>query len=680
MRPLAAVALVPVIGCALAACSSPRRTPELARPAAATPLAPPSPDAGVPIPTVHARRPVAEAPHAGAIQTLALSPDGAIAISADELGGIRLWPALDGTKEPRIVDMPAPEQLAVGARAGGVFGAALDEAGGLYLAKLDGEGRQLSHVSLPGDPAVTGMTMTSRGLLAWRADQTVALIDVDGVVRGRIATDPGQRLVVVAASATRAVALVERAGGKRQLRWLALAPVLAWGAWIDVMGDLDGEVSLALAPGNQRIAALLRTEKVARAAVFDVANGTLLASPAPTPADTAIGFADDDHVVLGGLDHVSWLDLTATTPRAAPVVPRAPKVRARAMFAAGAGRAVTAMNGELVLSTPTTTQFLGYETVSPRIAEVGPEGSLVVGVADHLLVLDKDLRGAAAPLAGVSGTVATLRWLGEDDWLVESAAPGDTTLQIALVAGAGGSPTVVRTGLPEVQVLHYEPSTQLVTLSFGASSEVAHFDRAHHRLDRVARIAKPSPYEQVLFIPVSPALAHGIQLVQVSMRDRSTIKWLRDPRALDKPSATATIDGPFAGADAAGHVFAWRDTASHQLELALYAGGTLLHTLPTQGAVALWPDPRGTRYVTTSATSVAMYDLDGKQLWFQQLATAQEALWLTDGALAITSAGGVARLDPATGAVTAARCGWRFSLAAKPHPATPRVEPLCAQL
>lgn len=666
-----------VVAVALVACSSPARPPEPVRPAV-VPAAQPAAAIDAPIPTMHTLREVAVAPHAGAIQMLALSPDGGVALSVDELGGVRLWPALDGTKEPCIVDMPRPEQLAIGTRAGGFFAAGRDEAGGLYLGKLDEQGRQLSHVSLAAEPAVTWIAMTERGLLAWRTDQTLALLDVDGVMRSRLASEPAQRIVAVAASGPRAIVLLER-DGKRKVRWLSLAPQLAWGAWIDLDKELAGDLQLALAPGGKRLGVLVRTERNVEGLAFDLATGHAIASTTFNSLDADLGFADDDHVAIGGFDGLAWLDLTAPKEKQAPLQPTSPGTRTEAVLAAGGGHAVTAMNGELALSTPTGTQFLGYETVSPRIAEVGPDGTLVVGVADHLLQLDTQLRGATAPLAAITGMVAELRWLGEDDWLVESSMPNDGTLQIAIVDAAGGK-HVVRTGLKEVQILDHEPSTQLVTLSFGASSEVARFERKRSSLDHVAHIAKPSPYEQVIFVPVAPALAHGTQLVQVTMREGTTIKWLRDPRALDKPSATAKVDGPFAGADAAGHVYAWRTTPTGQLELVVYADGKLLRTLPNKGAFSLWPEPAGARFAEVAPGSVALYDLEGTRLWGQQLAGVQEVLWLTDGTLAITSAGGVARLDPASGEVTAARCGWRFGLAAKPHPATPRVEPLCSQL
>jgi hypothetical protein len=674
MRRLAALALV--------ACSGSPRATEPVRPIATVPADAATPSAErSPIPTVHATRDIREAPHAGAILTLALSPDATLALSTDELGGVRLWPALDGSQEPRIVDMPHAKQLAVGRLADAIAAVALDESGGLYVAKLDASGRQLSHTTLPGEPAVLGIAMTSIGLLAWRADQTLVLLDADGATKAKLATEPQQRVVAVAVNGTHAIAVLQRDGGKRQARKLRLAPNLAWGEWVARDLPAGTTFDIALSPTGDRLAVLARTDRTATISVLALASGKQIATSPFNTTNAEVGFADEDTVALGGFAGLSWIDLTVAEPKPSSLVASSPGTRTRAALATGGGRAITAMNGDLVLSTPTSTEFLGYDTVAPRIAEVGPNGQLLVGVGDHMVLLGQDLRANAAtpPFTGITGQVAELRWLGEDDWLLESSSPTDASMQIALVNAKLGT-SVVRKGIKEAQIVHYEPSTQQVTLSFGAESEVTHFDRKLRRLDPIASVRKSSPYEQVLFLPTSPALARGVQLVQITMRDKSTIKWLRDPRALDKPSTTATVDGPFAGADAAGNVYMWRNTPAGLLELAVYADGKLVRTLPNSGAIALWPEPGGTRYVEIAQSTVAMYDSAGTQLWLQQLATSQEALWLTDGSLALTSAGGIARLDPATGAVTAARCGWRFGLARKPHPATPRVEPLCSQM
>lgn len=54
------------------------------------------------------------AAHDVEIAVLAASDDGRVAVSADRNGGMRLWPSLDGKREPVVVDTEtAPERLAI---------------------------------------------------------------------------------------------------------------------------------------------------------------------------------------------------------------------------------------------------------------------------------------------------------------------------------------------------------------------------------------------------------------------------------------------------------------------------------------------------------------------------------------------------------------------------------------
>ncbi|HEY5950337.1 MAG TPA: hypothetical protein VIV40_32810, partial [Kofleriaceae bacterium] len=364
---------------ALVACSSSARAPEPVKP---TPVVAvhdepvpvtAAPAVQQPIPTVHGKHDVAEAPHGGQIMTLAVSPDGATALSADELGGVRLWPTLDGKTEPRIVDMPLAKRLAIGKIAGGFSAVALDEAGGLYVAKLDDTGRQLSHTTVPAEPAITGMAMSDVGLVAWRADQTIVVIDPNGATKERLGTEPQQRLIAVAVNGKRAVVVLEREGTKRQARWLQLQPKLAWGAWIKLDSELAESMDLALSPSGKRIGVLAAVtppdKSIVQAhtmvALFELAKGKALTST-PFAQVAEIAFADDDHVAVGGLSGLSWLDLTEPQPKLSQTTPGSPGARTEPMLGAGAGHAVTAINGELVISTPTKTEFLGYDTISPR--------------------------------------------------------------------------------------------------------------------------------------------------------------------------------------------------------------------------------------------------------------------------------------------------------------------------
>jgi hypothetical protein len=73
-----------------------------------TPIAPPAPPLpAAPIVRSDAAAGGIEAPHAGPIVLVAATPDGTAALSSDVSGGVRLWPAVDGSQEPRVVALPS---------------------------------------------------------------------------------------------------------------------------------------------------------------------------------------------------------------------------------------------------------------------------------------------------------------------------------------------------------------------------------------------------------------------------------------------------------------------------------------------------------------------------------------------------------------------------------------------
>ena len=166
-------------------------------------------------------------------------------MSADDRGGVRLWPALDGTKEPRVVVVPEPHGLAIARRDDGFTIGVLDASGGLYIANVDGRGRARSHATLPKEPAYLGIAMTPGGLWRGAPTRSVMLLDGDGATLGQLATKPGERLVTVAVAGGHAAALIER-GGKRGVRGIVLTGGLAWNDWIE-LGDAIGG-TLAVSP------------------------------------------------------------------------------------------------------------------------------------------------------------------------------------------------------------------------------------------------------------------------------------------------------------------------------------------------------------------------------------------------------------------------------------------------
>ena len=221
-----------------------------------------------------------EAPHGGSITTLSITPDGASVLSVDELGGVRLWPTLDGTTEPRIVDLPAPRQVAITADPKGFLIAMLDEVGYLVLTVVDKDGVRIARATPPSEPAFKGLAMSPTGPIAWRADQIVMRFKADGTVAEQLGTEAGQRIITIAITGDKAVAVIESGTDKltRRARWLTLEPKLAWGGWINA-GDEVGRL-LAVSPSGKRLAMLTGAANGTPAllTVIDTAAGTLIAT------------------------------------------------------------------------------------------------------------------------------------------------------------------------------------------------------------------------------------------------------------------------------------------------------------------------------------------------------------------------------------------------------------------
>jgi hypothetical protein len=563
-----------------------------------------------------------------------------------------------------VVALPEPHALAIGPRDGGYTAAVLDAAGGLYIANIDAQGASRAHVSLPAEPAFRGIAMASSGLVAWRADQTVVLLDGDGATRAQLATNPGERIVTVAVAGDHITALLDHtADGMRGVRALVLDAHPAWSRFVEIGGQVGSQ--LAVSPSGTELAVREAEDTI----IVDPA-GRLLDRLPHVLADV-LAFADDAHLVAthnGG--QLLWI--TVGTHRAEPRDTVTPQL------VTGGGRVITASNSDLVVATDGDIKYLGYDVESAALAQPAADGQLLIGLGARFLLLDRALRVAGQPgfTVPAGAEVADLRWLGGDAWALEVASADDGKTSLELVAG--GKAKVVKSGLPVAHVLMYEPSTKLLTLSLGTSPSVYRFDPAKADLVRVASVPGDT-YVQTELVPVAPALAGGIQLLQVTLHDRTTVTWIADPARLDRVASRSSFHGAIAGTDAAGHAYGWEDTGDH-LVLAVYRDGKRTGTLPADGPVSLWPDPRGTRVAEVGTQAVTLVGLDGKVVWAKPLAGASQALWLADGALAVISGAGIARLDPQTGAVTAARCGWGFGASAKPHPPTSLAEPVCTQL
>ena len=641
----------------LIACGAPAAPPahHAAAPPPVVPVATVPPPAG----RSFAPRAAIAAPHGAAIARLALSLDGTAAISADTAGGIRLWPALDGSREPMVVELPQPRALALAAHGDGFAVFAIDQAGALVIAQLGADGVTRTRATFPGDVPYSQIAMTGAGLLAWRSDHVIARYDLDGARLDELAAKPGENIVAIAAAGRRAAAIVDR-GSARSVRWLTLEPHLAWDSSFDITGFAS---ELAIAASGDRIAIVVHGGDVARPLlqVLD-RRGTLIADAQGSEVG-ALGFLDDETMALAtGGTAVLW-SLSKSPPRGTSRSGRA--------LAVAAGRAIAAQDGELELLSPAGIEFLGYAITAPQLVREAPRGGLVLGNGNELHALDALLAIAAPPQIPVltAGRLVDVRWLGDDDWAVMTAQK-DGTMWLELADAAHDTAKVIRSYVPVLPQLAYEPTRHLLTLSYLPNAEIRRYDPATHELALVTSLPHKSSGTTVL-VP----LAGDDELLQVSPGE---IAWLPDASKPERASARLPTTESPAAIDATGRVYLWKPGRGGELEV--YERGTKLHTIPLGRPGRIVPDPHGTRFLRIERGEVEMFRLDGARAWARPLQLVQEALWLGDGGLVLAGATGIARIDPETGDVLAARCGWQLERSAAPHAFGVSAEPVCLQL
>jgi hypothetical protein len=682
----------PVVVAVVAVACHAQRTPPRARPAtAAVPARAEAPveehePVGAPQ-AVASVTPIA-APPSGAIVDLAISPDGLAALSADEGGELRLWPALDGSREPVAVQTASATAIALAHDAVGFTAYFIDDARALVIARLGADGAAKTQ-TIVASPEVEAFAMAEPGLVVMRRDQTVAVYAPDGTAARRIAADRGERIVGITAAGTHAAAIVER-DGHAGIRVLELTPHLIWGAFVSRV-PVDNK--LAISPRGDRLAMVTRgADARSHLTVTDLRGETLFDEANILPE--AIAFVDEDTVVTTVDREVRWIDLRTRTPRKIAL-----HDRAKAVLGAAGGRAFTVTLGDIAIVAPSTTKFLGYALSSPRAVDQLPNGELLVANSSHMFTTDTQLELRRDLSEDARGRpVRDLRWLGGDDVAVltdeMSGATGDSMLYIVDVAR--GQWTRLRTELSGSEEMSVLPSTGLVVLS-GNRVELLRYRAARHTLVSLVQTPRSSSTRSdVMYArPLDPALAGGARVAfrhdlsrndsdPSSFHEEHSVTWFGSDTVRGPGLAKQTVDGMVSEIDAAGHVYAWLGAEHDPHELTIFAPRKRQRQISVDGAAPIWPDPRGERFAMTYDKAVVMLAIDGTRRWSTPIDNAARVIWLRDGTLAVLNDSGIARLDPTDGHVLAVRCGWQFGLADDPHQTTyapPQPVPsMCARL
>ncbi|HET9990818.1 MAG TPA: hypothetical protein VFQ65_19945, partial [Kofleriaceae bacterium] len=160
----------------------------------APPPAPPPPEAAYAISQLPLAPHTIAAVVDGGIADLAAPADGDYAVTLDTSGGVLLWPALDGTREPVVVPARIGTHIATLRDGDTIAIAVVDKLGQLELVRVTGDGVSIARDDIAVPRPVVELVATTQRLFALRDDQVVAAFDAKGALAGELEAARGERI------------------------------------------------------------------------------------------------------------------------------------------------------------------------------------------------------------------------------------------------------------------------------------------------------------------------------------------------------------------------------------------------------------------------------------------------------------------------------------------------------
>ncbi|HUJ63481.1 MAG TPA: hypothetical protein VLX92_33510 [Kofleriaceae bacterium] len=571
---------------------------------------------------------VIAAAHDDQIRALAVSEDGTVAVTSDRHGGTRLWPALDGTREPVVVAARAAAELAIVRDGDDVVFVDRDDAGQLELVRTSRLGVPRARVAIVMARPVAHVYATRGGFVALDDAQHVVLVHLDGHADPPLGVAKvGEHVAALAVRHDRALAVIDR-GGAVVGRWLAVAPTgLALGA--DTARLRIDPRAVALSLDGKRIGAATRDGSSVR--VVELATGKTvdeIADDSFGGMAQPVGFLDAHALIVRvGLGLELW-DRYAVSP-----------------IASGDGVAVdghvVAISGFglQIAEDATTSHTLGYRVAG--LTDMVPRGAgWIASDRTAVIELDPQLRERAEvelPLDGeappsdlhmidadhaIGRTYDGKSWVALVDLVHHRAVDISSGYLVGFDPATGTAVVVDDT----IRFARYDPKaggfSELAPLELDGFGKTLYYDGLLFHPDRPAgALALVVLSSQGSTLRVAPVLAfHPGRARPFRLGDTFDVG-PGTPEFGALQAAIAIAQG-VAGAPPVARRGALTATLEHQ-RIVLHDGGAVRWTVPANGA-----------------TGVA---------------------WSRAGELVAYGAG-VERLDLATGAATVRQCGWEFGV------------------
>lgn len=653
--------------------------PQLAVPTA--PAVTPSEPAPVVVPPAKPAQPAEFRPerlmsggHGQAIASIALSEDGRAAVTIDSANRVRLWPALDASRDPWVVPLVAPGRVAI-QRDGATFVlGTLDAAGGIIVQRIDDTGTLVGQVAF--EPAFDDLVAATGGFLAIRSDQTIIKLDARGKQLATLRAEPGSRVTALAHRKGRTLALLSARDGVTG-RWVTDA--MTWGDSTPVLPIVP--TTAVLSPAHTHLAALHPKSK--RPVVIDLATGrtTELRNPRWEQETTSLplGFVSADRIAVQHTDFelstISWWDLRGGLRGEQGTDFELEFVSVRDS-AAGDDRVVAFIDMELVLVAPSSVRYLGYRVTSASRVRATP-GGVVAGIGGTPTLLDDAFRATRRlvvpaltprgwsdvfPLEDDRAIVITNQVEGRfgEEWLDETLVPRQSRPpRFELVDLAAKKKLQTLPFAPRGNKITFEPATQLLAARGGSQVFLAKLDPAG-TFGPTSTIALDAPVREVALL--DPALTGGaIALVVAPVRGGIKVWRIHGgdltPGSTFRAGEPTTLTGELDAIDRAGNLYL-RESPD---VVAIHAPDREPVRIADLKSGKLRPSPDGKRVAVFGRGRIVLHASDGKELWAIAVPGVTDVQWSSDGELVVT-ARGLARIDASDGQLLAGQCGWGLAL------------------
>ncbi len=624
-----------------------------------------------------------KAAHGAQIAVVAVSDGGEVALSIDESGGSRFWPALDGTREPVVVRGMTATDLAIVRDGDGWRAAMIDSAQGLAVLRLDREGAVRERTLIAAEPGFAELAGGRELLLARRVDHVIVRLDVAGA--RPLSSEHGDQVLAIAARGSFAIAGIadrEHPGEIATVRRIEHGAQLAWGPPIQLPVPLRAPI--VISPDGRRLGGVHARTRAG--VVIGIADARLLATDVVGRDDgeRPLGFLDAERVAFGGGVVIGASRPVVADPWSGTQSPL--RVRVGPGAAVADGVVVSGFATHLVLADPERNRFLGYRDVGVGLLQTAG-GDVTFAMGDRLLWLDDRLRLQRA--LSLTGANASLHVIDDRRILkgtVITPPDSESELQLAILDATTGSEAVVGSWSTGVTIV-YEPATRMIAgFMRGKLTQRAQLDG----LDAPMTLRRPlRTRPSVLGIELlDPAVADGVIAIAHAYEEDGGLRletFIEDPGGAGPiaPATNVTLQQvTMLGIDRTGVAYVLSIMATPRRIVTGWRHGKRIRDLAFDSVVVAGAvEPRGTALAFVTETEVFAVELDGAVRWRVPAWRVNALRYSTDGAtLYVTTQGGLLALDSATGQRRATGCAWSFGMSALEPPAMTFAAPIvCAE-